>query len=265
MKQPPKEFFQRRLHSLLGLWLVLFLFEHLLTNSEAALFIGADGEGFVTMVNFIHSLPYLEVIEVAFIALPLLYHGILGVKYLLTMKQNAYVLSEGLPSLPEYPRNQAYTWQRITSWILIPLILFHVIQMRFIHYPETIHVGSEKYYTVKINEDEGYKTLAPRIGLEIRKDGDETLAISKDIGTAFLMNVRETFKSPLMIAIYTVFVCAAVFHACNGIWTFAVTWGLPLSMRGQKIVKRFALFVMALLAFFGLSAVWGSYLINLRY
>ena len=50
----PKEFILSRLHSLTGLLIVIFLFEHLLTNSQAALLIGDDGAGFVRMVNFIH-------------------------------------------------------------------------------------------------------------------------------------------------------------------------------------------------------------------
>lgn len=35
----PSAFIWRRAHSLTGLWLVLFLIEHLLTNSQAALFL----------------------------------------------------------------------------------------------------------------------------------------------------------------------------------------------------------------------------------
>lgn len=287
----PTAFFNRRMHSLLGLWLVVFLFEHLLTNSEAALFIGADGEGFIKMVNFLHSLPYLYVIEALLIGVPFLVHIVLGVKYLLTMKQNSYVFKEGEPNLSEYPRNHAYTWQRITSWLLIPLVLLHVFQMRVLKYPETVKLGDTNYHMVKVNQDEGLYTLAPRIGLTMldpsnivsevqgHKVNDEFLnalknfklgkqdavAVTDSMGTAILMNVRETFKSPLMLFLYTLFMTAAVFHACNGLWTFSITWGLPLSMNGQKIVKRFALALMALLGFLGLAAIWGSYLINLRY
>ena len=298
----PTAFINRRMHSLLGLWLVIYLFEHLLTNSEAALFVGYDGEGFIKMVNFIHSLPYLYIIESLFIGVPFGVHMVLGVKYLLTMKQNSYVVSDAEPKLPEYPRNHAYTWQRITSWILIPLILLHVFQMRFLKYPETVKVGETEYHMVKVNQDEGLNTLAPRIGITLfdpekitsQKSGmrgvdaverqeyqqkedfsnslksfrlgpGDAVAVSESIGTAILMNVRETFKSPLMLILYSIFLSSAVFHACNGLWTFALTWGIPLSMTGQRIIKRFALGLMALLSFLGFAAIWGSYLINLRY
>src|SRR5579872_2565645 len=84
-----KSFIWKRLHSLFGLWIVLFLTEHLLTNSQAALWIGDDGNGFVRMVNFIHDLPYLQVIEVLLIGIPLLFHMVLGVKYLWSGKFNS--------------------------------------------------------------------------------------------------------------------------------------------------------------------------------
>ncbi len=48
-----REFIGRRVHSLMGLWLVVFLTEHLIVNSQAALWIGDDGHGFVLLVNFL--------------------------------------------------------------------------------------------------------------------------------------------------------------------------------------------------------------------
>ena len=54
----PSAFIWRRVHSLMGLWLVLFLMEHLLTNSQAALLLGDNGKMFVQMVNGLHNLPF---------------------------------------------------------------------------------------------------------------------------------------------------------------------------------------------------------------
>ena len=324
----PSPFIHRRFHSFLGIWLVLFLFEHLLTNSEAALFFGADGEGFIQMVNLIHSLPYLPVIEIALLLIPFSFHIVWGIKYLFTMKQNAYGKDPAHPHIPENRRNHAYTWQRITSWLLVIFIVLHVGQMRFLKYPETVHLGDEEYFLVKVSEDAGLPTVAARLGIttfspsliaaerrnfELEKKAristaeardaivslftgenslektsvlrqelqqkehfidrlesfslkpDESVLMSKNIGTAFLMNVRDTFKSPLMLILYSFFVLAAVFHASNGIWTFAVTWGLCLSERGQRIVEKISFAFMVLLAFLGLIAIWGTYLINLKY
>ena len=50
-------FIWRRVHSLTGFWLVLYLIIHLITNSQAALWIGDDGSGFVRLVNSLERLP----------------------------------------------------------------------------------------------------------------------------------------------------------------------------------------------------------------
>src|ERR1700719_477349 len=80
----PQAFIWRRAHSLTGLWLVLFLIEHLIVNSQAALFVGDNGNGFVNAVNSIKDLPYLPVIEIFLLGVPFLIHGLWGIKYLLT-------------------------------------------------------------------------------------------------------------------------------------------------------------------------------------
>ena len=121
----PNAFVWRRLHSFLGIWLVLFLIEHLVTNSQAALIIGDDGNGFVRGVNLIMSLPYLHVIEVVLIGVPFAVHIVWGIKYLRTSKSNSFGGDGSKPSLGQYGRNRAYTWQRITSWILLLGIILH--------------------------------------------------------------------------------------------------------------------------------------------
>src|SRR5262249_14087387 len=156
-------FIWRRAHSLTGIWLVLFLIEHLLLNSQAALFIGDDGSGFISGVNFIRDLPYLPVIELGLLGIPFLVHGIWGVKYLLTGKFNSFPTDGSSPSLPQYPRNHAYTWQRITSWILLVGITAHVIHMRFIEYPTSSKINSQKFYMIRLNKDDGLKTLSQRL------------------------------------------------------------------------------------------------------
>src|SRR5271170_4851053 len=85
----PSAFVWRRLHSLMGLWLVLFLMEHLLTNSQAALLLGENGKMFVQMVNSLHNLPYLQVIEIFLLGVPFLIHMVWGVQRLFTAKANS--------------------------------------------------------------------------------------------------------------------------------------------------------------------------------
>lgn len=283
-------FIWRRIHSLMGFWLVIYLLEHLITNSQAALWIGDDGIGFVRLVNLLESLPYLQVVEWILIGIPLLVHGIWGVKRALTSRLNAYNISDGKPSLL-YSRNQAYTWQRLSSWILLFGIIFHVIDMRFINQPKKVLIDNEIRYFNAISFDEGLTTLGPRLHVsfytpqqiaEISAQPeskekkwtqklasfdlkpDEVVAESINPGTAMLLMVRDEFKSPISSILYTIFVLAASFHAFNGFWTFLITWGAILSYRSQKAMLPISAFGILLLSFLGLAAIWGSYWINLR-
>ncbi len=163
----PRAFIWRRAHSLTGLWLVCFLIEHLLTNSQAALFIGDDGKGFVSAVNFLKNLPYLPIIEIVFLGVPLLIHGIWGIRYVLTAKYNILPSDGSRPSLPQYSRNRAYTWQRITAWILLGGILAHVIHMRLINYPACVQLNAQRFYISRLEADNGLYTLSKRLNFEI--------------------------------------------------------------------------------------------------
>lgn len=163
----PRAFIWRRAHSLTGIWLVIFLIEHLFTNSQAALFIGDDGSGFVSAVNFLKGLPYLPVIEIFLLGIPFLIHGLWGIRYLLTAEYNSIPTDGSSPSLPQYARNQAYTWQRITSWILLVGILAHVIHMRFIDYPTSAQLDTQHLYINPVEADDGLYTLSTRLGFEI--------------------------------------------------------------------------------------------------
>jgi len=151
----------------MGLLLLFFLIEHLLTNSQAALFIGKDGGGFIDAVNWIHSLPYLPFIELALLAIPFFIHGAWGINYLFTAKPNSYGNTGKDPYLPNYPRNHFYTWQRITSWILLLGVILHVAQMRFLRYPTTAKVGSKTHYIVKVEKEPGIYTLSERLNVDL--------------------------------------------------------------------------------------------------
>jgi len=318
----PRAFVWRRLHSLMGLWLVLFLLEHLLTNSQAALLLGENGGGFVRMVNWIHDLPYLAVIELFLIGTPIAIHGILGIKYLFTAKNNAKSSDGSTPSLKEYGRNKAYSWQRITSWILLIGIICHVAKFRFLEYPKSVNQGNESFYFVKISMDKGLYTVAARLGVDLYDDAkiesakaefakfpnvnrdensssdvfnpleqqdlvtkqkqeqdkewlraltsrpitkNEVIAVTNSFGTASMMSVRDTFKSPIYVGLYTIFVLAACFHAFNGLWTFMISWGLIFQRAAQKSMVHLCTAIMITIAFLGLAAVWGTYWLNLRY
>jgi succinate dehydrogenase / fumarate reductase cytochrome b subunit len=309
----------------MGLWLVLFLMEHLLVNSQAALLLGDNARGFIEMVNSIHNLPYLEAIELCLLGVPILIHMVWGIKYLLTSKQNNYGGGGAKPHL-QYGRNRAFTWQRITSWILVFGLIGHVVKFRFLDYPTSINQGNESFYFIRVNLDNGLYTVADRLGVALydakavekeqiefmSREGEEALidisknfaestkldshkevillsaqkymqkaeyieqlekwslepgqvvAVATDFGTASLLAVRDTFKSPVYCVLYTIFVLAACFHGFNGLWTFLITWGVVLKMAAQKAAVRWCVGLMLAIIFLGLSAIWGTYWFNLR-
>lgn len=248
----------------MGFWLVIYITQHLIINSQATLWLGADGIGFIRCVNLLESLPYLQVIETMLIGFPLLFHTVWGIQRALQPKYNSGKSNYTTSSLP-FGRNKAFTWQRLSSWILLVGILGHVVQMRFLNYPEEIKQENHTFYQVEITQDPGLITLAERLDVTLcNLDKTHMIATAPSPGAAMLLMVRDTFKSPLMMVLYTIFVLAAAFHACNGLWTFLITWGLILSYRAQKSLIPFSVLGTALLAFLGLTAIWGSYLINLR-
>ena len=158
---PP--FAWRRLHSLFGFWIVIFLTEHLLTNSQAALLIGENGEGFIRAVNFLKNLPYLHAIEILLLGVPILFHMVWGIKYLITSKINSFPTDGNKPTLTKYGRNHAYSFQRITSWILLIGIIAHVGYMRFYMYPIAVDTGKNSAYFVRITMDPGLYTVSDRL------------------------------------------------------------------------------------------------------
>lgn len=143
-----KPFVARRLHSLFGFWLVIYLFEHLFVNAQVAFYPKDDGNSFIYMVNKIHATPYLKLIEILLIAIPFLYHGIWGMFYAKAAKLNSFSSSSHEPRLL-YARNRAFSWQRITSWILVVAILGHVVHMRFLEMPGKVVKDGVPSYFVK--------------------------------------------------------------------------------------------------------------------
>jgi succinate dehydrogenase / fumarate reductase, cytochrome b subunit len=293
----PKGFVTRRLHSLMGLWLVLYLIMHLLTNSLAALMPGEDGAGFILQVDKINSLPYLKAIELCFLALPILIHMVWGVRYLFTAKFNSFVTNGSKPALSQYSRNRAFTWQRLTSWVLLVGIIAHVIQMRFVDRPiEVFEGGLKRSYVVRLTFDPGLNSLTHRLEVQVydqqritalaaqaanypRDRIQETLlqalqakpvnttqimAVTPRFGTAVLLMLRDTFKSPWMLVLYTIFVSSAVYHAFNGLWSFAIVWGVTLTERSRQLLLKSCWLLILVVGFLGLAAVWGTYWVNLR-
>lgn len=113
-------FLLRKLHQITGIVpLGVFFFVHMFTNSKA---MNGDAS-FNKAVKEIHDIPYLLLIEIFGIFVPLLFHSIYGVIISSESKPNA--LSYG------YGRNWFYVFQRATGIFLFVFILFHILNLRF--------------------------------------------------------------------------------------------------------------------------------------
>lgn len=113
-------FLLRKLHQITGIVpLGMFFFVHMFTNSKAL-----NGEAnFAKAVKEIHDIPYLLLIEIFGIFVPLLFHSVYGILISAEAKPNA--LSYGTA------RNWFYIFQRATGIFLFFFILFHILNLRF--------------------------------------------------------------------------------------------------------------------------------------
>jgi succinate dehydrogenase / fumarate reductase cytochrome b subunit len=277
----PIIFILKRIQSLTGFFLTLFLFEHLLTNSTASAIL-KDNNLFVKMVNNLQSIPFLHTVEIILIALPIAAHAFLGGSYIFEAKYNSHKTNPTKPNL-NYKRNKAFTYQRFSSIFIGLFLIFHVAEMRFIKYPKTLKLKNENKYFVKIKNDQNLDNLIKKLNgkiyfknempnyknlqeYEILKKytlKENQIIVSTDsFGKATLLNVREDFKNPALVFLYSLFVLLTCFHAANGLFTFCITWGVIISYKSQQNVLRASLLFMLIILFLGFFSILGTYLFS---
>ena len=114
-----RDFYWRRLHSLLGVVPIgIFLVQHLVVNHFAVY----GEESFNKAANFMAGLPFVILLEIFIIYLPILYHAVLGVYIVFTAKNNV--------SRFGYFRNWMFKLQRWTGIITLIFIAWHVWETR---------------------------------------------------------------------------------------------------------------------------------------
>ncbi|MBA2871667.1 succinate dehydrogenase / fumarate reductase cytochrome b subunit [Anoxybacillus calidus] len=114
-----REFFYRRLHSLLGVIPVgLFLVQHLVVNHFAT----RGPEAFNRAAHFMENLPFRYFLEIFVIFLPLLFHAIYGLYIAFTAKNNV--------SRYNYFRNWMFMLQRLSGIITLIFVTWHVWETR---------------------------------------------------------------------------------------------------------------------------------------
>jgi succinate dehydrogenase / fumarate reductase cytochrome b subunit len=97
----------------------MFYFVHIWTNSTAL----NGAKVFNEHVQALHDMPYLPLIEIFGIFVPLVFHSVYGMLISMEAKPNAVNYS--------YGRNWFYILQRITGIFLFFFILFHILHFRF--------------------------------------------------------------------------------------------------------------------------------------
>ncbi|WP_147532558.1 succinate dehydrogenase cytochrome b558 subunit [Bacillus marasmi] len=114
-----REFFYRRLHSLLGVIPVgLFLTQHLVINHFATK--GVDS--FNNAAHFMEQLPFRWFLETFVIFLPLLFHAIYGLYIAFTAQNNVGRFG--------FFRNWMFVLQRVSGVITLIFLAWHVWETR---------------------------------------------------------------------------------------------------------------------------------------
>ena len=67
--------------------------------------------------------------------------------------------------------------------------------------------------------------------------------------------MADILSSPIMLGFYIVGVLSTIFHFSNGLWSFAVTWGITVSPRSQRISTFVTMGVFVVLSYVGLRAI----------
>lgn len=118
-QRPQRHFLLRRLHALTGVLPIgVFLVAHLFTNASAL----AGRRAFDHTVGAIQQTPALGAIELFGVLLPLAFHALYGI----------VIAFEARPNLRAYPfgRHWVFVLQRLTGFIALAFILFHLAQFR---------------------------------------------------------------------------------------------------------------------------------------
>lgn len=201
-------FLLTRLHSLLGIMPIgVFLIFHLTTNSSIVWGMLDSREGktllergvrtFQSEVDFIHDTPFLLLVEIMGLWIPIAFHAIIGI----------YIIAQGRDNVFKYGygANWRYTLQRISGYVGVVFIFYHVATLRW-----------------------GWTFLLPG-GVQ----WNHSYAAST---TAAMLRGGDNWTAGGVAVSIAYFVCVTllVFHFANGLWTSAITWGVTISERAQR-------------------------------
>jgi succinate dehydrogenase / fumarate reductase cytochrome b subunit len=211
------EFLIRRLHSLSGLWIGAYLCVHLLTNASVL-----NGAGtFQDQVDTIHRLGRaLPLVEWSLIFIPIIFHAVVGIQRAVSCETNSNIY--------RYGGNIRYTLQRVTAWIALFFIAWHVFHMHgWFHFDLWIKDVAEPLSGAQFDHEHASSSAA-----------------------AALLPLLTKFG-------YAVGILACVYHFANGLWTAGITWGIWTTPSSQRRADFVCGGIGVALAVIGLSALFG--------
>lgn len=188
-------FVLHKLHSLTGVFPIgVFLVQHLLANSYS---LRGESE-FNTVVKVFGYLPFVAILEIGIIFVPLLFHAIYGFFITAEMRANVGVY--------QYGRNWLYWLQRWSGVIAFFYIVYHV-------WATTITRRLYEFRFGAAGHEMGFNAISYK-----------AMALH--------------FAEPWYLAIYLIGVSMAVFHFANGMFNFCIRWGITIGDTAQKISAK---------------------------
>lgn len=171
-------------------------------------------------VKWIQDMPFLFVLEWGFIFLPLAFHAIYGFYIALTARMNAFTYP--------YMNNRRYTLQRITAYITLTFLIIHLLKFRF----------------------------AYLLGGPVFAEAADWFALTKQ-GLLHWHVGKLYMPAWITLSFYTVGLTAAVYHFANGIWTFAISWGILGGPDSQRWFQYVCLLIGIVMCVWGYISLWG--------
>jgi succinate dehydrogenase / fumarate reductase cytochrome b subunit len=190
---------------------------HLLTNASVL-----DGPGtFQDQVETIHRLGRaLPLVEWSLIFIPIIFHAAVGVQRAISCETNS--------SVYRYGSNVRYTLQRVTAWIALFFIAWHVFHMHgWFHFDFWLNNVAEPLSGAQFDAHHATSSAAAALG------------------------------PPLFKVAYAVGILACVYHFANGLWTAGITWGIWTTPTSQRRADFVCAGIGVALAVVGLSALAG--------
>ncbi len=171
-------------------------------------------------VKWIQDLPFLFVLEWGFIFLPLAFHAIYGFYIAWTGRINATIYP--------YLNSWRYALQRVTAYSTLAFVIIHLSKYRF----------------------------AWLFGGPVFAEANDWFAVTRH-GLLHWHVAGMAVPAWFTLSFYVVGLTAAVYHFANGIWTFAICWGILGGPDSQRWFQYACLLVGIVMCVWGYVSLYG--------